>query len=108
MKDISAIRADFPILGRTVYDKDLVYFDNGATTQKPKCVIDAATEVFTLYNSNIHRGVHFLSDMASEEYENAREKVKSYINAGSWEEVIFSSEATDSWGRLLQELNARF
>jgi len=71
VKDINDIRADFPVLGRKVYDKPLVYFDNGATTQKPQCVIDTISEVFTTYNSNIHRGVHFLSDKASEEYENA-------------------------------------
>ena len=96
MKDINEIRADFPILARKVYDKPLVYFDNGATTQKPQCVIDALTSVYTTYNSNIHRGIHFLSDMSSEAYENARENVKSFINAGKREEVIFTSGATGS------------
>ena len=62
VKSIDEIRADFPILSRKVYDKPLVYFDNGATTQKPGCVIDALTDVYTTYNGNIHRGVHFLSD----------------------------------------------
>lgn len=108
VKDISSIRADFPILGRTVYDKALVYFDNGATTQKPKCVIDAATEIFTLYNSNIHRGVHFLSDRASEEYENARERVRSFINAGSREEVIFTSGATGSINAVAFSFGERY
>ena len=96
MKDINDIRADFPVLGRKVYNKPLVYFDNGATTQKPQCVIDTISEVFTNYNSNIHRGVHFLSDKASEEYEKAREKVRSFINAEKKEEIIFTSGTTGS------------
>lgn len=96
MKNINDIRADFPILGRKVYNKPLVYFDNGATTQKPQCVIDALEEVYTSYNANIHRGVHFLSDMSSEAYENAREKVRKFINAGKREEVIFTSGTTGS------------
>ncbi len=96
MKNISDIRADFPILNRKVYGKDLVYFDNGATTQKPQYVINAVNEVFTSYNSNIHRGVHALSDIASEAYENAREKVRQFINAGQRHEIIFTSGATGS------------
>lgn len=96
MKDIAEIRSDFPILGRKVYDKPLVYFDNGATTQKPKSVIDALTSVYKNYNSNIHRGVHFLSDKTSEAYENSREKVRSFINAGKKEEIIFTSGSTGS------------
>ncbi len=96
MKNITDIRADFPILATKVYNKPLVYFDNGATTQKPKSVIDAVNEVFTTYNSNIHRGVHALSDRASEEYEKAREKVRSFINAGKREEIIFTSGTTAS------------
>jgi cysteine desulfurase/selenocysteine lyase len=80
MKDIAEIRADFPILSRSVYGKPLIYFDNGATTQKPQCVLDAVDEVYKSYNGNIHRGVHFLSDMSSEAYENAREKVRLFIN----------------------------
>ncbi len=81
MRDIAEIRADFPILKREVYNKPLVYFDNGATTQKPKCVIDAVDEVYNSYNGNIHRGVHYLSDMSSEAYERSRETVRSFINA---------------------------
>ena len=96
MKDIAEIRADFPILSRKVYGKPLIYFDNGATTQKPQCVIDALTEVYTTYNSNIHRGVHFLSDASSEAYENARDKVTSFLNASKREEVIFTSGTTSS------------
>jgi cysteine desulfurase / selenocysteine lyase len=96
MKDIADIRADFPILSKKVYNKPLVYFDNGATTQKPQCVIDVVDEVYESYNGNIHRGVHYLSDMSSEGYENAREKVRSFINAGKREEVIFTSGTTGS------------
>ena len=96
MKNIEEIRAEFPILSRKVYNKPLVYFDNGATTQKPQCVIDALTEVYSTYNSNIHRGVHYLSDTSSEAYEAAREKARSFINAGKREEVVFTSGTTGS------------
>ena len=96
MKNIEEIRADFPILNRKVYDKPLVYFDNGATTQKPQAVIEALTDVYTSYNANIHRGVHLLSDLSSEAYENSREKVRSFINAGKKEEVVFTSGTTGS------------
>jgi len=96
MKAIAEIRADFPILNREVYNKPLVYFDNGATTQKPKCVLDKIDEVYNSYNGNIHRGVHFLSDMSSEAYEQSREKVRSFINAEKREEVIFTSGTTGS------------
>jgi cysteine desulfurase/selenocysteine lyase len=108
VKDIDEIRADFPILARKVYDKPLVYFDNGATTQKPQCVIDALTSVYTTYNSNIHRGIHFLSDKSSEAYENARENVKSYINAGKREEVIFTSGATGSINGIAFSFGERY
>ena len=101
MKDIAEIRADFPILKRKVYGKPLVYFDNGATTQKPQCVIDAVDEVYESYNGNIHRGVHFLSDMSSEAYEKAREKVRSFINADKREEIVFTSGTT---GQLMELL----
>jgi len=96
LKDISEIRSDFPILTRKIYGKQLVYLDNGATTQKPQCVIDSVNEILTFYNGNIHRGVHYLSDMASEYYENARQKVASFINAGKKEEIIFTSGTTGS------------
>ena len=108
MKDIAEIRSDFPILARKIYDKPLVYFDNGATTQKPQCVIDALTSVYTTYNSNIHRGIHFLSDMSSEAYENARENVKSFINAGKREEVIFTSGATGSINGIAFSFGERY
>lgn len=96
MKDIADIRADFPVLQRKVYGKPLVYFDNGATTQKPQRVIDAMDDVYESYNGNIHRGVHYLSDMSSEAYEKSRETVRSFINAEKREEVIFTSGTTGS------------
>ena len=108
MKDLNDIRADFPILGRKIYNKPLVYFDNGATTQKPQCVIDTINEVFSAYNSNIHRGVHFLSDKASEEYENAREKVRSFINAGKKDEIIFTSGTTGSINAIAFSFGERY
>lgn len=108
MKDISDIRKDFPILSRTVYDKPLVYFDNGATTQKPQVVIDTVDEVLTSYNSNIHRGIHALSDKASEEYENAREVVRSFINAGKKEEIIFTSGTTGSINAVAFSFGERY
>jgi cysteine desulfurase / selenocysteine lyase len=96
VKTINEIRADFPILQRKVYGKPLIYFDNGATTQKPQCVIDAHSNVYSEYNGNIHRGVHYLSDMSSEAYEGARETVRSFLNAGKKEEIIFTSGTTGS------------
>jgi cysteine desulfurase/selenocysteine lyase len=108
VKDISDIRADFPILSTTVYGKPLVYFDNGATTQKPQCVIDTISEVYSSYNANIHRGVHALSDRASEEYERAREKVRSFINAGKREEIIFTSGTTGSINTIAFSFGERF
>jgi cysteine desulfurase/selenocysteine lyase len=108
LKTINDIRADFPVLGKKVYGKHLVYFDNGATTQKPQCVIDAVNEIFTTYNANIHRGVHALSDRASEEYENAREKVRLFINAGKREEVIFTSGTTGSINSIAFSFGERF
>jgi cysteine desulfurase / selenocysteine lyase len=108
MKNIDDIRADFPILKRQVYNKPLVYFDNGATTQKPQCVLDAVDEVLTSYNSNIHRGVHALSDKASEEYEIAREKVRLFVNAGSREEIIFTSGTTGSINAVAFSFGERY
>jgi cysteine desulfurase / selenocysteine lyase len=108
MKSIDDIRSDFPILGRKVYDKPLVYMDNGATTQKPRQVIDAIAAVYTLYNGNIHRGVHYLSDTTSEAYENARENVRSFINAGKREEVIFTSGTTASINTIAFSFGERY
>jgi cysteine desulfurase/selenocysteine lyase len=108
VKGIAEIRADFPILNRKVYDKPLVYFDNGATTQKPQSVIDALSSVYTLYNANIHRGIHFLSELSSESYENSREKVRSFINAGKREEVVFTSGTTGSINGIAFSFGERF
>ncbi|MCU0455006.1 MAG: cysteine desulfurase [Bacteroidales bacterium] len=108
MKDISEIRSDFPILATKVYGKPLVYLDNGATTQKPLSVINAVNEVLTGYNANIHRGVHAISDRASEEYEKAREKVRGFINAGKREEVIFTSGTTGSINAVAFSFGERF
>src|SRR5450759_4562851 len=108
MKEIDEIRADFPILSRKVYGKPLVYFDNGATTQKPNCVLDAVDEVYKSYNGNIHRGVHFLSDMSSEAYENSREKVRAFINAGKREEVVFTSGTTGSINGIAFSFGERY
>jgi cysteine desulfurase/selenocysteine lyase len=108
VKDIAEIRSDFPILDRKVYSKPLVYFDNGATTQKPQCVIDAVNEILTFYNGNIHRGVHYLSEMSSEAYESARQKVADFINAGAKEEIIFTSGTTGSINSLAFSFGERY
>jgi cysteine desulfurase/selenocysteine lyase len=108
VKEIEEIRKDFPILKREVYNKPLVYFDNGATTQKPQCVVDALISVYTTYNANIHRGVYFLSEMSSEAYENSREKVRSFINAGKKEEVIFTSGTTGSINGIAFSFGERY
>jgi len=108
MRNISDIRADFPVLSRKVYDKPLVYLDNGASTQKPQYVLDAVNQVYTSYYSNIHRGVHNLSDKATEEYENAREKVRSFMNAARKEEIIFTSGSTGSINMAAFSFGERF
>jgi cysteine desulfurase/selenocysteine lyase len=108
MKDISEIRSDFPILQRRVYDKPLIYFDNGATSQKPLCVVEAVKEVYITYNGNIHRGVHAMSDLTSEAFENAREKVRSFINAGRREEIIFTSGTTGSINSVAFSFGERY
>lgn len=94
--DVNKIRSDFPVLAKTVYGKPLVYLDNAATTQKPEPVINALNEAYSTFYSNIHRGVHALSDLSSEKYEEAREKVRSFINAGSVEEIVFTAGTTAS------------
>ena len=94
--DIQHIRAQFPALHQEVHGRPLVYFDNGATSQKPQMVIDAITHYYSKENSNIHRGVHFLSQQATDKYEAAREAVRRFINAGSIEEIIFTRGTTES------------
>lgn len=94
--NIDQIRADFPILSRTVYGKPLVYLDNGATTQKPRAVVDAITEEYYSVNANVHRGVHFLSQRATELHEASRETVRRFINARSTNEIVFTRGTTES------------
>src|SRR5690606_1032239 len=94
--DIQKIREDFPILSQTIGKYPLVYFDNGATSQKPKVVIDAISQYYNTINANIHRGVHTLSQKATDAYEVSREKVKNHINANETSEVIFTSGTTES------------
>ncbi len=94
--DVNAIRRDFPILSTTVYDRPLVYLDNAATTQKPLCVLDAMRHEYLNANANVHRGVHYLSQQATELHEAARETVRRFINAGKIEEVVFTRGTTES------------
>ena len=94
--NIQQIRADFPILQQKIYGKSLAYFDNGATTQKPQVVIDNVNYLHSTLNSNIHRGVHYLSEQMSELYEEARRKVQTFINAEFSQEIIFTSGTTGS------------
>jgi cysteine desulfurase/selenocysteine lyase len=97
MEDIiRAIRTEFPILSTKVYGKDLIYFDNGATTQKPRRVIEKMEQGYYQTNSNIHRGVHFLSQRATEAHENARERVRRFLNAGNATEIIFTRGTTEA------------
>ncbi|MDR0660309.1 MAG: cysteine desulfurase [Prevotellaceae bacterium] len=94
MLDIQKIRSDFPILSTTVCGKPLVYLDNGATAQKPNVVIDTINRLHTRQNANIHRGVHYLSEACTEEYENARRSVVTFINANSTREIVFTAGTT--------------
>ncbi len=93
---IQQIRADFPILSREVYGKPLVYLDNAATTQKPLCVLDAMREEYLNVNANVHRGVHYLSQQATDLHEAARERVRRFINARKTEEIIFTRGTTEA------------
>jgi cysteine desulfurase/selenocysteine lyase len=94
--DVEAIRRDFPILSRTVHGKPLVYLDNGASAQKPKAVIDAVSHAYREEYANVHRGLHFLSNAATDAYEKARETVRRFLNAESVEEIVFTSNATEA------------
>jgi cysteine desulfurase/selenocysteine lyase len=96
MYDVTKIREDFPILQRRVYGKPLIYFDNGATTQKPRCVVEAITDEYYSVNANVHRGVHFLSQQATELHEGSRETVRRFLNARSTNEIIFTRGTTES------------
>lgn len=102
MLDIAKIRADFPILHRQVHGQPLVYLDNAATTQKPQCVIEATSRYYQAENANIHRGVHYLSQMATEHYEAARNKVQDFIHAAAREEIIFVRGTTEAINLVAQ------
>lgn len=102
--DIDKIRAQFPVLDQQVYGKPLVYFDNAATTQKPLCVIERERDYYLHENCNIHRGVHYLSQMATEAYENARKTVAQFINARQPQEIVFTRGTTESLNLLATSL----
>ena len=110
LQELHRLRADFPILSRTVYDRPLVYLDNAATTQKPLCVLDAMREEYLNVNANVHRGVHYLSQQATDLHEAARETVRRFINAAKTEEIVFTRGTTEainlvasSMGELMKE-----
>lgn len=96
MFNVESIRKDFPILEHTIYDKPLIYFDNGATTQKPRCVVEKIEDGYYNVNANIHRGVHFLSQTATEAHEDARRTVQHFLNARSSNEIIFTRGTTEA------------
>ena len=94
--DVNRLRADFPILSREIYDKPLVYFDNAASAQKPRAVLDRMRQAYELEYSNVHRGLHFLANAATEGYEGAREGVRGFLNAKSTSEIVFTRNATEA------------
>ncbi|MCK5495647.1 MAG: aminotransferase class V-fold PLP-dependent enzyme, partial [Hyphomicrobiaceae bacterium] len=94
--DVERIRADFPILSREVHGKPLVYLDNGASAQKPQVVLDAIQNAYSHEYANVHRGLHYLSNIATENYEKARSTVRQYINAASDDEIIFTRNASEA------------
>ena len=93
--DLNKIRGEFPILSQTINGNPLVYLDNGATSQKPQSVIDAIVEYYTTTNSNVHRGVHTLSQQATDGYEGARFKISKFINASDDKEIIYTRNTTE-------------
>jgi cysteine desulfurase/selenocysteine lyase len=106
--DVEKIRQDFPILRERVHGKPLVYLDNGATSQKPQAVIDAISRYYQSENSNIHRGVHYLSEQATASYEDAREKIRQFINAKSEQEIIFVRGTTEAINLVAQSYGRTF
>ncbi|MDR0347919.1 MAG: cysteine desulfurase [Tannerella sp.] len=108
MTDIELIRSDFPVLQREVYGKPLVYLDNAATTQKPQCVIDKLVEGYSRNNANIHRGVHRLSQEATEAHEAARETVRQFLHAKSTAEIIFTRGTTEAINMISSSLSKAF
>lgn len=108
MYDIEKIRGDFPILSREVYGRPLVYLDNAATTQKPRAVVDAMVREYYSENANVHRGVHFLSQQATDLYEQARERIRGFVNARSAKEIVFTRGATESLNLVASSFGRRF
>ena len=108
MYDINKIRKDFPILSRKIYDKPLVYLDNAATTQKPLCVLDAMREEYLNVNSNVHRGIHWMSQQATELHEAARETVRKFINARNTAEVVFTRGTTEGLNLIASSYSDEF
>jgi len=106
--DVYKIREDFPILKEKIYNKPLVYFDNAATTQKPQAVLDKIMEVYTKYNANIHRGVHYMSNVATTETEKARQVIQKFINARFDREIIFTRGATESINLIASSYGEQF
>src|SRR6201988_3617304 len=94
--DVTRIREDFPILAMEIYGKPLVYLDNAASAQKPKAVLDCLPQAYTSEYANDHRGLHYLANAATEAYEEAREKVRAFLNAERREEIIFTRNATEA------------
>jgi cysteine desulfurase / selenocysteine lyase len=108
MYDINKVREDFPILSRTVYDRPLVYLDNAATTQKPRVVVDSIVNEYYSVNANVHRGVHYLSQQATELHEASRETVRKFINARSINEVIFTRGTTEGLNLIVSSFGDEF
>lgn len=108
MFDVAKIRGDFPILSRTVYNRPLVYLDNSATTQKPRVVVDSIVREYYSENANVHRGVHFLSQQATDLYEQARGRVRTFINARSDKEIVFTRGTTESLNLVASSFGERF
>lgn len=108
MFDVAKIRRDFPILSRTVYNRPLVYLDNSATTQKPRVVVDSIVREYYSENANVHRGVHFLSQQATDLYEQARGRVRTFINARSDKEIVFTRGTTESLNLVASSFGERF
>ncbi|CTQ64030.1 cysteine desulfurase [Roseibium alexandrii] len=106
--DVEAIRKDFPILAREVYGKPLVYLDNGASAQKPQAVIDAVTKAYSHEYANVHRGLHYLSNTATDNYEAARETVRRFLNAGSVNDIVFTKSTTEAINLVAYGLGGKF
>src|SRR5215468_12060132 len=106
--DVDRIRGDFPILKQQVHGRPLVYLDSAATSQKPQVVIDAIKSYYAEQNANVHRGVHYLSQLATREYEDARVKIQRFINAAETHEVIYTRGATESVNLVAQSYGRKF